>query len=101
MSIASFFLVVLAAFCHATWNLLSKRAAFAGATFVFCYNFVACVAYAPWVFWLLAHGKFNFSWAAALDRFVEGTSPHTHYGPAARIRRRTATHRPSAQIELR
>ena len=72
MSIASFFLVVLAAFCHATWNLLSKRAAFAGATFVFCYNFVACVAYAPWVFWLLAHGKFNFSWAAALCIGISG-----------------------------
>ncbi len=49
MSFAPFALVVLAALIHATWNLLSKRAAAAGETFVFAYNLVACVAYAPWV----------------------------------------------------
>ena len=56
MSLVSLSLVVLAAFIHATWNLLSKRAAVAGPTFVFAYNLVACVAYAPWVAWLLAQG---------------------------------------------
>jgi len=38
MSLVSLSLVVLAAFIHATWNLLSKRAADAGPTFVFAYN---------------------------------------------------------------
>jgi drug/metabolite transporter (DMT)-like permease len=51
MSFASLALVVLAAFIHATWNLLSKRAAEAGPAFVFAYNVVACVAYLPWVAW--------------------------------------------------
>lgn len=55
MSFVPLALVVLAAFIHATWNLLSKRAAPAGPTFVFAYNFVACVAYLPWVGWLLVH----------------------------------------------
>ena len=46
-------LVVLAAFIHATWNLLSKRAADAGPTFVFAYNLFACLVYLPWMIWLL------------------------------------------------
>ena len=61
MSLAPIVLVVLAAFVHATWNLLSKQAAAAGATFVFAYNLVACVAYAPWVAWLLAQGALTWS----------------------------------------
>jgi drug/metabolite transporter (DMT)-like permease len=61
MSFAPIVLVVLAAFIHATWNLLSKRAAAAGPTFVFAYNLVACVAYAPWVAWLLAQGALTWS----------------------------------------
>ena len=61
MSFAPIVLVVLAAFIHATWNLLSKQAAAAGPTFVFAYNLVACVAYAPWVAWLLAQGALTFS----------------------------------------
>jgi drug/metabolite transporter (DMT)-like permease len=61
MSFAPIVLVVLAAFIHATWNLLSKRAAAAGPTFVFAYNLVACVAYAPWVAWLLAQGALKSS----------------------------------------
>jgi drug/metabolite transporter (DMT)-like permease len=56
MPLASFALVILAAICHATWNLLAKRAADAGVAFVFAYNLVACVAYAPWALWLIATG---------------------------------------------
>ena len=43
MSVTSFALVLLAAFIHATWNFLSKRAAASGAAFVFTYNLVSCV----------------------------------------------------------
>ena len=53
MSLLSLTLVVLAAFIHATWNLLSKRAADAGPTFVFAYNMFACLVYLPWMVWLL------------------------------------------------
>ena len=35
MTLASLFLVVLASFIHASWNLLAKRAAPAGPVFVF------------------------------------------------------------------
>ena len=49
MSLVSLSLVVLAAFIHATWNLLSKRAADAGAAFVFASNVIALVLYLPWV----------------------------------------------------
>lgn len=56
MTLASLFLVVLASFIHASWNLLAKRAASVGPIFVFAYNLVACVAYAPWVLYLLAEG---------------------------------------------
>lgn len=62
MSLAPFALVIVAAFVHATWNLLSKRAAAAGAAFVFAYNLVCCVAYAPWTAWLLARGGMDWSW---------------------------------------
>jgi drug/metabolite transporter (DMT)-like permease len=56
MPFASFALVILAAICHATWNLLAKRAAAVGVAFVFSYNLVACLAYAPWAVWLIAKG---------------------------------------------
>lgn len=65
MPYASIALVVLAAFIHATWNLMSKRAASAGPTFVFAYNIIACVAYAPWVVWVIAQGQFTWGWQAA------------------------------------
>ena len=54
-------LVVLAAFIHATWNLLSKRAADAGPTFVFAYNMFACLVYLPWMIWLLVYGDLHWS----------------------------------------
>ena len=54
-------LVFIAAFIHASWNLMSKRAASAGPASVFAYNLVACVAYTPWVAWLIAHGAVNCS----------------------------------------
>jgi multidrug transporter EmrE-like cation transporter len=65
MSLAPLALVVFSAFIHASWNLMSKRAAAAGPTFVFAYNLFACAAYAPWVLWLLAHHKIAWSWSAA------------------------------------
>ncbi len=55
MSFTALALVVLAAFLHATWNLLSKRAAPAGPAFVLAYNVVACVVCLPWVGWVVAH----------------------------------------------
>jgi drug/metabolite transporter (DMT)-like permease len=56
MTFASLLLVVLASFIHAGWNLLAKRAASVGPIFVFAYNLISCIAYAPWVLYLLIRG---------------------------------------------
>lgn len=69
MAFASLLLVVLASFIHASWNLLSKRAAPVGPSFVFAYNLIACVAYAPWVIYLLATGD-GIAWSPAGIGFV-------------------------------
>lgn len=63
MALTSLLLVVLASLIHATWNLLAKRAAAVGPVFVFAYNLVACVAYGPWVLYLLAQGSIVWTWA--------------------------------------
>lgn len=64
MAFASLLLVVLASIIHASWNLLAKRAASVGPRFVFAYNLIACVAYAPWVFYLLVRGDgIVWTWA--------------------------------------
>jgi drug/metabolite transporter (DMT)-like permease len=54
-------LVVVAAFIHASWNLLAKQAAGAGPAFVFVYSLVGCLVYLPWVGWLFAYGELSFS----------------------------------------
>lgn len=63
MTLASLFLVVLASFIHASWNLLAKRAASVGPVFIFAYNLIACIAYAPWVLYLLMQGGISWTWA--------------------------------------
>jgi len=65
MTLFSLLLVILASFIHATWNLLAKRAAPVGPVFVFAYTMIACVAYAPWVAYLLADGGVLWTWAGA------------------------------------
>jgi drug/metabolite transporter (DMT)-like permease len=66
MSLVPLVLVVVAALIHAGWNLLAKRAAAAGPTFVFAYNVVAVVVYLPWVIWLLATREQTWSWPIVL-----------------------------------
>ncbi|MFA4914765.1 MAG: DMT family transporter [Burkholderiaceae bacterium] len=56
MTFASLLLVVLASLIHASWNLLAKRAAAAGPVFVFAYSLIACIAYAPWVGYVMLQG---------------------------------------------
>ncbi|MCQ0969551.1 EamA family transporter [Paracoccus sp. TK19116] len=68
MTLASLILVVLASFIHASWNLLAKRAASVGPVFVFAYNVFACVAYAPWVLYVLI--KEGISWTGSGISFI-------------------------------
>ena len=62
MTPLTFSLVVLAAFIHATWNLLAKRAAHAGPAFVCASTVFACLVYLPWVAWLLLRNTLPWSW---------------------------------------
>jgi drug/metabolite transporter (DMT)-like permease len=61
MPISALFLVIAAAFIHATWNLLGKRAAHLGATFVTAYTAVACCVYLPWVAFVIWRGRIEWS----------------------------------------
>src|SRR5690242_8130672 len=72
MSFAPFALIIAAAFIHAFWNLLTKRAADVGPTFVFAYNLVCCIAYAPWVIWLVWRGEVSWSWSAVAGIAISG-----------------------------
>jgi drug/metabolite transporter (DMT)-like permease len=62
MSLLPLTLVILAAFIHATWNLLSKRAAAAGAAFVFASNLFSSIIYLPWMIWILMYGDLTWNW---------------------------------------
>jgi drug/metabolite transporter (DMT)-like permease len=65
-------LVMAAALAHATWNLMAKRAAQVGPVFVAAYNFVACVAYAPWALWLVASGRVPWSTPLVIALLASG-----------------------------
>lgn len=47
MTLASLLLVILAAFIHATWNLLAKCAAPVGPVFVFYNHIIGAMIYSP------------------------------------------------------
>jgi drug/metabolite transporter (DMT)-like permease len=79
MTLVPLLLVILAAFIHATWNLLAKRAAAAGAAFVFASTAVACVAYLPWVGWVVAHNELVWSLPVAGCLLLSATI-HLAYG---------------------
>lgn len=65
MTLASLFLVVLASFIHASWNLLAKRAAAAGPVFVLVSSLLSFVIYAPWALYQLTGGGMVWTWAVA------------------------------------
>ena len=72
MSFAAFALIVLAAFIHASWNLLAKRAAQAGPVFVFFSTGVACILYLPWLVWILLQGSIQWTSAGVLFIVASG-----------------------------
>lgn len=73
MSYSALALIVLAAFIHATWNLLAKRAASAGPAFVFSYTVVSVVAYLPWMIWLVIGGMVTWSLPVIACVVLSGT----------------------------
>jgi drug/metabolite transporter (DMT)-like permease len=72
MSASALALVVCAAFIHASWNLMAKRAAAAGPVFVLASSTIATVAYAPWVIWEIARGGVSFTLAVAICVLASG-----------------------------
>ena len=62
MPLGSVLLVLLAAVTHASWNLLAKRAAHAGAAFLFWSGLFSCLFYLPWAGWLIAAGGIEWQW---------------------------------------
>lgn len=65
MTGSALLLVILAAICHATWNLLAKRGAKVGSAFVFAYGLCSTILFAPWVIWILLFENNNWSWEIA------------------------------------
>lgn len=72
LTLTSLFLVILASFAHATWNLFAKRAATAGPVFVCAYNIVACAAYAPVTIYEISRGRFVWGEIAIGILFLSG-----------------------------
>src|SRR5690606_24970236 len=72
LSFTALFLIVLAAFIHASWNLLAKRAAHAGPAFVFYYSAISCLTYLPWAVWLVLDGRFTPGLAVFLCLVASG-----------------------------
>ncbi len=62
MTAQALFLVVIAAALHASWNLISKQAAVAGASFVFAYRLCSTIVYAPWVAYIFWNDGMAWSW---------------------------------------
>lgn len=64
MSLFALLLVIVAAFTHALWNLLAKKAAPAGPPFVAAYTFLSAVIYAPVAVWAVMRFGFPMTWLA-------------------------------------
>lgn len=79
MSLVTFTLVFIAAVLHATWNLIAKRAASAGAAFVFAYRLASTVLYAPWVIYVLLTESTSWSWTVVGFIFLSSVI-HLCYG---------------------
>ena len=62
MTASSLLLVILAAVCHATWNLASKRSAHAGGVFLFWSTLLSSIAFAPWALWIMVQESFRWTW---------------------------------------
>lgn len=63
MTLSALLLVIVAAICHASWNLLAKRAAQVGPPFVFAYGLCSVILFTPWVIWILVFEENLWSWS--------------------------------------
>ncbi|MYN12165.1 EamA family transporter [Pusillimonas sp. TS35] len=68
MTLETFLLVICAAALHATWNLISKKAAAAAGDFVFSYRLLSAIFYAPWVLYILVVD--GMTWSVPVVLFI-------------------------------
>ena len=61
MPLSALLLIVLAALIHASWNLIAKKAAHVGPSFVFAFTLLGSVLYLPWVLWDIAHTEVTWT----------------------------------------
>jgi drug/metabolite transporter (DMT)-like permease len=73
MTLSALLLVIFAAICHASWNLLAKRAANVGPAFVFAYGLCSTILFAPWVLWVLIFEQNDWSWSVLGCILLSGT----------------------------
>lgn len=73
MTLSALLLVITAAICHASWNLLAKRAAKVGPTFVFAYGLCSVILFAPWVLWIIVFEQNEWSWAILACILLSGS----------------------------
>jgi len=73
MTLSALLLVIFAAICHASWNLLAKRAANVGPAFVFAYGLCSTILFAPWVLWVLIFEQNDWSWSILGCILLSGT----------------------------
>ena len=71
MPLAALVLVVLAAFAHAIWNLLAKRAAL-NPHFIWLSSLVENLAVFPVALWALMHSWVQLGWRAVVLLFITG-----------------------------
>lgn len=62
MTTTALLLVILAAVCHATWNLAAKRSAHAGGVFLFWSTLLSSLVFAPWALWIVLQDGFAWNW---------------------------------------
>ena len=72
MSTPALALVLVAALCHAVWNLAAKRVSSGGYAFVWCYDVGSVVLWAPLALVTLARTDIGFSPAVVLAPLVSG-----------------------------
>ncbi|MFY9137651.1 EamA family transporter [Zwartia sp.] len=73
MTLSALLLVIVAAICHASWNLLAKRAAQVGPAFVFAYGLCSTILFTPWVIWILVFEENAWSWSILGCILLSGT----------------------------
>jgi drug/metabolite transporter (DMT)-like permease len=78
MSLTALGLILLAAWCHATWNLMLKKSRGGGIVFFWLVAWIETLFYAPLALWMLAQGDWRPD-AGAIAMMVGSALIHVAY----------------------